>query len=92
MWKMGALNFTSFGSQLYDTWKREAFWRAGSESAGWKFNVKRKGKNEREIKKIEEKHECTLEPRYVSVLKKKSSCKPTLKNMGLTMSKRKALT
>lgn len=45
--------------------------QGGSEAAGRKYNVREKGGTERKIKKVEEKRECNLEPRYNSVLKGK---------------------
>lgn len=42
MWKMGASNFTSFGSQLYGTWNRGASWTEAQRPLGASAMLKKK--------------------------------------------------
>lgn len=72
MWKMGASNFTSFGSQLYGTWRRRAFCSGAQMPQGESTMLEKREERERKIKNTEEKRECSLEPRYKSVLKGKT--------------------
>lgn len=55
MWKMGASNFTSFGSQLYGTWKRGAFWSGAQRPQGESKMLEEREEQERQIKKDWEK-------------------------------------
>lgn len=56
MWKMGASNFTSFGSQLYGTWKKGAFWKEARRPQGESIMLKEEREDqERKIKETEGK-------------------------------------
>lgn len=57
---MGASNFTSFGSQLYGTWNRGAFKSGPQRPRGGSVMLEEREEKEREIKKIEGKHECSI--------------------------------
>lgn len=69
---MGASNFTSFGSQLYGTWRRRAFCCGAQMPQGENTMLEKREEQERKIKNTEEKCECSLEPRYKTALKGKT--------------------
>lgn len=54
MWKMGASNFTSFGSQLYGTWRRRAFCCVAQMPQGERTMLEKREERERKIKNTEE--------------------------------------
>lgn len=77
MWKMGASNFSSFGSQLYGTLRRGAFCSGAQRPQGESTMLEKREERERKTKKIEEKHGCSLEPRYKCVKGKMELWKPS---------------